>query len=240
MTTPSGKLIGYTWANGNIASLTLNGAPLVSNIVYQPFAGPVGWILANGETPSRSYDLDGRIASDPLETIGYDTNSRASGWTLSNLNALGGSMSYGYDALNRVNSYTGSGGPISYSYDATGNRTQQIVNGTTTAYTIDPASNRDTSIGGASLGYNADGSITSKSVATLGYDATARLGSYDREKFIRAVVKYRLENPHNNAAEIKKYGEGANKESYAAERQQVIDSVLSRYANQPGGNGPQK
>ncbi|MGH7745866.1 MAG: hypothetical protein ACREQ5_13965, partial [Candidatus Dormibacteria bacterium] len=181
MTLPSGTVVGYSWTNSRITALTLGGSPLVSNISYKPFGAPRAWTLANGELGSRSYDLDGRITADPVETIGYDTGSRITSWTLGNRSALSGTQTYGYDALNRLIGYTGIGGPISYGYDANGNRTTQTVSGVTTSYSIDPGSNRLNSLsypgGSTTLGYDANGSLTSKGSASLGYDAQGRLSS---------------------------------------------------------------
>ena len=106
LTYPSTKSVTYTWTNGQITALTSSGSALVSTIVYQPFGGPKSWLLANGETDTRTYDLDGRITSDPIETIGYDTASRITALTLGNHSAIVGSQTYGYDELDRVTAYT--------------------------------------------------------------------------------------------------------------------------------------
>lgn len=178
-TLPSGAVIGYTWSNGQITAQTLNGNPLVSGIAYQPFAGPISWTFANGETAGRTYDLDGRIASDPVETIGYDAASRISGWTLANASVFGGNTTFGYDSLDRITSYTSPGDVISpasvgYSYDANGNRTSQTIGGATTNYVISPTSNRITSSIGGSYGYDANGSRTVNNNWSFTYDARGR------------------------------------------------------------------
>jgi RHS repeat-associated protein len=186
MTLPSGKVVGYTWTNGQVSALTLNSSALVSNIVYEPFAGPVSWTLGNGESTGRSYDQDGRITADPVESITYDAASRVTGWTQGFRSALNGTQGYGYDSLNRLTSYTGTGGPISYTYDAGSNRLTQDVNATTTTYTIDPASNRVTkqSVPGllgpkvTSFGYDANGSTTSFGAANLTYNVQGQLGNF--------------------------------------------------------------
>jgi RHS repeat-associated protein len=153
---------------------TIGSNSLVSNIAYQPFGGPKAWTFPNGETATRSYDLDGRIASDPVETIGYDAASRVSGLTLSNFSYAGGSQTFGYDALDRITSYTGPNGPISYSYDASGNRTSQTINGNTVTYTISPSSNRIVSSSLDSYSYDANGSLISYNNSNLGYDSRGR------------------------------------------------------------------
>jgi len=179
MTLPSGNQIGYIWTRGQISALTNNGSPLVSAIIYQPFLGPVSWTYANAEIDTRQYDLDGRLVADPVHAqIGYDAASRITSWTLGNRNTLSGSRTFGYDLLDRLTSYTGTGGPISYGYDANGNRTQQNVNGSATTYTIDSTSNRISAVGGGSLSYDANGSLSSESGVTYAYDTRGRLVGY--------------------------------------------------------------
>lgn len=178
MTLPSGKVVGYTWTNGQVTALTLNGAALMSSIVYQPFGGPKSWTFANGESISRTYDLDGRLSADPVEsTIGYDDASRITGTTLGGFSVLTGSHTFGYDPLDRLTSFTG-GTSGSYSYDANGNRTQQILGGVTTSYTIDTASNRLSKTGTLSYGYDANGSRTSYNGQAWSYDAAGRLTGF--------------------------------------------------------------
>jgi RHS repeat-associated protein len=182
MTLPSGKVIAYTWTNGQLTALKLNGASLVSAVAYQPFGGPIGWTLSNGETASRSYDLDGRLASDPLETVGYDDASRINGWTLTNLNVFSGNASFGYDNADRVNSYTITGTSLAYTYDANGNRSGQTVNGTQTSNTLDTASNRllRTPSSASAFIFDANGSRTGQtgSAATFSYDSIGRLKAF--------------------------------------------------------------
>jgi RHS repeat-associated protein len=179
---PSNAVVGYTWANGLITAMTLNGNPLVSAITYIPFGGPTQWTLATtpGETDSRDYDMDGRIQNDPVESIGYDDASRVKGWTLAT-SALSGSVTFDYK-LNTdfLNSYGFGSTSLSYDYDASGNRTLQTVNGTKTTYTIDPGSNRIASskkgiLASQAYLYDNDGSRTGIKTVSLTYDASERL-----------------------------------------------------------------
>ncbi len=185
MTLPSGEVIGYTWTNGRISALIAAGSPLVSSITYQPFAGPKSWTLANGEIVTRAYDLDGRISSDPVETIAYDAASRVTGWTQGNHSALSGSQTFGYDNMDRINSYIGAGQQFAYTYDSGGNRLTEVINGGTVTFTIDPASNRITKevIGGLipttyNYTYDANGSTTAVDVPSFGYNFQGQLSSY--------------------------------------------------------------
>jgi RHS repeat-associated protein len=148
MTMPSGKQVSYTWSNGQIVALALkrkpNGAPatLVSNIVYFPFGNPMSWTLGDGEAVSRVIDLDGRITTDDVESIAYDSDSRIVTRTLGGISALSDTQSFGYDASNRLTSYSDSNESVSYQYDLSGNRIQQVTGTHEITYAIDSASNR--------------------------------------------------------------------------------------------------
>jgi RHS repeat-associated protein len=147
MTMPSGKQVTYSWSNGQIVALALkrkpNGAStnLVSNIVYFPFGNPMSWTLGNGEAVNRVIDLDGRITTDDVESISYDSDSRIVTRALGGISALSDTQSFDYDASSRLISYSDSNGPLSYQYDLSGNRTQDVGTHQIT-YTIDSASNR--------------------------------------------------------------------------------------------------
>jgi len=148
MTMPSGKQVSYTWSNGQIVAVALerkpNGAPatLVSNIVYFPFGNPMSWTLGDGEAVSRVIDLDGRITTDDVESIAYDSDSRIVTRTLGGISALSDTQSFGYDASNRLTSYSDSNESVSYQYDLSGNRIQQVTGTHEITYAIDSASNR--------------------------------------------------------------------------------------------------
>jgi len=148
MTLPSGKQVSYTWSNGQMVALALmrkpNGssAPLVSNIVYFPFGKPMSWTLGDGEVVSRVIDLDGRITTDDVESISYDSDSRILSRALGGISALSDTQSFGYDASNRLTSYADSNEAVSYQYDLSGNRVQQVTGTHQITYAIDPNSNR--------------------------------------------------------------------------------------------------
>lgn len=151
---PSGNKINYAWSNGQIVAVTLNGpaskggaaTPMLSNIVYRPFGGPAGWILGNGESVVRAVDLDGRVVADPVETISYDAGSRVNSRILGNASILKDTETFGYDAANRLVSYTDSNNTVGFEYDLSGNRTQQTINGIETDFNIDTGSNRILSV----------------------------------------------------------------------------------------------
>jgi RHS repeat-associated protein len=185
MTLPSGAVVQYTWVNGQIASAVANvkkvTVPLVAGIQYEPFGGPQSWTLGNGESDGRSFDLDGRITSDGVDTsISYDAASRIVAVTLA---GTGGSRSYSYDAVSRLTGLTSTDGakPYGYLYDPAGNRVQQTVGKTVTDYGFAAGSNRllNASTGKklATYTYDADGSRTNEGTMSYAYDAFERMST---------------------------------------------------------------
>ncbi|HZR34508.1 MAG TPA: RHS repeat-associated core domain-containing protein, partial [Nevskia sp.] len=179
MTLPSGDLLSYTWTHGQITAIGANGQSLVSGLAWQPFSGPASWTFGNGETVSRSYDLDGRVSATAVQSsVGYDNASRIAGVTLGNHSVLSGGLTYGYDTLDRLTSVSGNTS-LGYGYDATGNRSSQATPAGSASYTVDSASNRIALITqGTSLttpAYDANGSLTQDQVNGYAYDTAGRL-----------------------------------------------------------------
>ena len=51
-TTPSGTQVDTAyWLDGRPVEIRVNGAVLISNIVYQPFGQPKSWTWGNGTVP---------------------------------------------------------------------------------------------------------------------------------------------------------------------------------------------
>jgi len=103
---------------------------------------------------------------------------------------LTGSKTYGYDALDRLTSFSDGTTSISYAYDATGNRTSQTIGGNANTYAIATNSNRVNSIAGAATTltyvHDANGSVTNDGSKAFVYDATGRLTS------VTGVATYQL------------------------------------------------
>src|SRR4029434_1300122 len=83
ITYPSGRQVDYSFdAMGRVNQITTNSQPVVSNVTYQAFGQPNGWLYGNGQNYVRGYDLDARIGSYTLGTqsfaVGYDAASRVS------------------------------------------------------------------------------------------------------------------------------------------------------------------
>ncbi len=172
-TYPSGKVVSYTWTNGQLTAVAIDGNAVVSNVIYRPFGPPQQWTFGSGRAVNRSFDLDGRMTANPIGTVVYDDASRIT-------QAYG--HSYGYDVLDRVTSMDPSSfNPESYSYDANGNRTSQLIGSTLRTYSISPTSNQIVSSTSNSITrnyvYDANGSITSNGVLSMAYDGAGRLAN---------------------------------------------------------------
>jgi YD repeat-containing protein len=91
---------------------------------------------------------------------------------------LSRTVSYAYDALNRLTgaSYTDGAPTESYSYDAAGNRPSATIGGTTTSSTFDSA-NRLLTRGGDSYTYDADGNTLTAGARTYAWNAANRMVS---------------------------------------------------------------
>lgn len=71
MTTPSGQIVAYGYANNRITSVTVNSAPLLSQVLYAPFGATRGWTWSNGTLTVREYDQDGQLTT--IDSAGLST-----------------------------------------------------------------------------------------------------------------------------------------------------------------------
>jgi RHS repeat-associated protein len=105
----------------------------------------VGWAWRNGDAASRTFDTDGRMTHSEIASYSYDAASRITGisqslWaertvttvvngktqTTTELYPTPISWTAGYDARNRLTSFTRAGAETRYSYDANSNRLTAI------------------------------------------------------------------------------------------------------------------
>ena len=186
MTYPSGRTVAYTFdALGRISQVSStppggSAQMIANNVAYQPFGGVNGYLLGNGQSATRGFDQDGRIASYNLGAttyaLGYDAASR-----ILFINDTGNppnSNTYGYDNLDRLTSAVLPSTPFAYSYDAVGNRLSKTAGSGTDTYTYASASNQIASISGSSsrsFAFDADGSTTNDGVNQYVYDTRGRM-----------------------------------------------------------------
>jgi YD repeat-containing protein len=188
MTYPSGRTIAYTFDAlgriGQVSTTPQGGAAQIvaSNIAYQPFGGVKSYTLGNGQSYTRSYDTDGRIASYSLGAqsfaLNYDEASRIR--MISETGNAANMNTYDYDNLDRLTSAVLPNLPFAYGYDAVGNRSSKTVGSATDTYAYGATSNRLASItaqAGAtrSFAFDADGSTTNDGINQYLYDARGRL-----------------------------------------------------------------
>jgi len=189
MTYPSGRTVAYAFdALGRINQVTTTGPAaaggqtqvLASNVGYQPFGGVNGYLLGNGQSYTRGFDQDGRIAGYNLGAttyaLGYDAASR-----IVFINDTGNpqnSNTYGYDNLDRLTNAVLPNVPYAYSYDAVGNRLSKTVGAATDNYSYSGTSNQLAAISGGTnrtFSFDANGSTINDGVNQYVYDTRGRM-----------------------------------------------------------------
>jgi len=192
ITYPSGTRVNYFYGgHGRVSSVTLNQSAtsaevsLLMEITYTPTGEVQSWKWGSGMLPmyQRTYDLDGRLTSYPIDlqgtirTVGYNAAGMITSYSHSGgANPTQFNQAFTYDTADRLTSFTLGGVTTGYSYDANGNRTQQT--GQTVTYSYNTTSNR---LNSASFptsqvyGYDAAGNRTSDSRNTYTYGDRGRL-----------------------------------------------------------------
>jgi len=177
LTYPSGMSVGYAYSAGRVTSLTVNGTPLLTGIIYEPFGPVSGWTFGNGAAFDRSFDLDGRIQSQTFGTgtrsYTFDAASRLTKFTDPTHN-----LTFTYDVLDRLIKSTGTFGRT-YDYDANGNRVLDKKGTTQTDYVTEATSNRLLSTTSAAVTkarvYDEAGNTLNDGTYAYVYDARGRL-----------------------------------------------------------------
>jgi YD repeat-containing protein len=188
VTYPGGRSVHYGLDPlGRIAQVRTSkegqSQSVVHGVVYHPFGGVKSYVLGNGQAYSRAIDLDGRIVSYSLGKqsfgIGYDAAGRVD--FIADLADPQNSVSYGYDALDRLTSAAVPGTPYSYTYDAVGNRRTRTAGEGSDTYHYGPSANRlvgiTTGSGIRSFAHDANGSTISDGTNHYGYDSRGRMVS---------------------------------------------------------------
>ena len=208
-TYPSGNRLVYTYgANGSVTSISLLPAKadgttgttavvLVRDIRYAPFGAPTGWTWGNStatapNTYSRTYDLDGRVATYALgpegpsrlvRTLIYDAASRITAMKHTGTgtgSALPASFdqTFDYDNLDRLTKFIGGTQTQVYTYDSAGNRTSISISGQPYAVNVAATSNRLTSAAGPlpakTYSFDAAGNVTGDGTRTYTYSDRGR------------------------------------------------------------------
>ena len=185
ITYPGGRQLTYSLDPlGRVQGITTTQygmtQSVVSSVAYHPFGPARSFTFGNGQTYTRGFDHDGRIASYTLATqtfaVGYDVASRIQ--TIAENGVPGNTNTYGYDALDRLTSAVGPSVNQGFTYDAVGNRLTKSFGAATSTYTYSGTSNRLSSITGSgprTYTHDALGSVTADSVNTYSYDSRGRM-----------------------------------------------------------------
>jgi YD repeat-containing protein len=190
ITLPSGRQVSYTRDGaGRISEVRLTDtAPggsgqtrvIAGNISYHPFAGVSAYVDGAGQSHYRSIDQDGRIASYTLGSQTWLLNHDLAGRITAQFDVGNAtqSITYGYDAQDRLTSANPPNTSYGYAWDASGNRISHTLGSSTRAYTIDPANNHLQSVGSVPpriYSHDANGSIISDGTNSFAYDGKGRL-----------------------------------------------------------------
>lgn len=182
---PSGAYAEYTWNQGHVTDISVNGVPVLSGIQYQPFGAPTAWTWGNGQTYNQGHDpQNGWMLSYPLggdtRTLGYDAAGRIVGYTH---NRPGLDQGFGYDASDRLTDFTNRQGSAAWQYDANGNRTLHRSGSTDYPYVLAANSNRLMSVAGPvakAYQYDAAGNVTDDGAYGFVYNDFGRLEKVTR------------------------------------------------------------
>ncbi len=176
ITLPSGRLVTYTRnANGLVSGVSglvnAGSVQFASSVTYAPFGPVTGFTYGNSLTFSATYDQDYNPTNRTVSTIynnTYDTDDNG------NITQTG-STTYGYDALNRLNSEN-PGSATTYTFDATSNRLTKVA-GSTTSTTVPATSNKISAVGGSSITYDSSGNYLTSGTSGYTWNAASQLAT---------------------------------------------------------------
>lgn len=175
-TTPSGAVIGYRYnCAGQVEALSINGHDELYSLRYQPFGSVQSWRWRDGTLHSRSYDLDGRLASYPLGPQSVVLSYDRAGRLIQQNGAL--AKQFDYDRLDRLTGTTSLINQL-FAYDANGNRESLTQDGALSDYDNASTSNRILGISGSDnrvYQYDAAGNTLSDGLRTYEYNTANRL-----------------------------------------------------------------
>jgi RHS repeat-associated protein len=180
--TPGGSTVQYQRdAAGRISAATRDGAPLVSEVRYQPFGPVLQYTLGNGQTVTRTADANGQLTDITSPVLDLHFTRDAAG-RITGLRSGSTSEQYIYDPLGRLITVKNAAGQITenYSYSKTGDRLSKTASGQATGvYSYQAGTHWLTQIGNNARSYDADGNTTGSSEAGdtwgYGYDDRTRI-----------------------------------------------------------------
>jgi len=195
---PSGSVVSFQYdQNGRVTSVKLSQADpngtggklpdvsLLTDITYTSTGTIRTWKWGNSTVPiyQRTYDLDGRLTSYPVDlsgttrTVTYNSANLITSYRhAGSSNPAQYDQTFDYDTADRLVSYTIGGVTTGFIYDINGNRTQQT--GPNVSYIYATASNRLTSASfeiPRSYSYDTAGNRISDGIYVYAYNDRSRL-----------------------------------------------------------------
>ena len=187
-------------------------------MVHEPF-GPIGgWSWGNStqgapNTHTRLFDKDfrlTRVTSDLPASGGQPAFDRQFSWddasrigSITDLANSALSASYGYDALDRLNSASQGTTAWGYTYSGVGDRITSTVNSSTTNYGYSSGTHRLASLSGAqskSYTFDAAGNMTSDGTTTWTYGGNNRPTAAGSTAFLINALGQRVKKTTGSAA----------------------------------------
>lgn len=205
---PSGAYVEYTWHQGRVTGIRVNGVPLLTDIQYQPFGAPKAWTWGNGQPYQQEQDPEtGWTTRYPLgadlRTLSYDPAGRITAYA-HNRPRL--DREFSYDPLDRLTGQTGYQGSTTWAYDANGNRTRESSGGVDYPYTLAADSNRLLGVAGPvakAYQYDAAGNVTADGTYGFSYNDFGRL---EKVAWADKTTRYRY---NGLGQRLQKNGRGA-------------------------------
>ena len=180
LTYPSGRVLQLAYdSTGRVSSLAFTPYQIASNIAYHPFGDIKAITLLNGIVHHRGQDTNAWPQAYTLgeQALGfiYDLAGRIT--SLGNGTGSSLDQSFGYDAADRLTSYTGYPALRAYTYDANANRTSETLGAMITSITHVAGSNRIHKVGTQAMAFDAAGNLTSYAGKAFAHGADGRLRS---------------------------------------------------------------
>lgn len=198
ITYPSGKKIGYSYANNRVTGVTLDSnAAVLSDAKYRPF-GPVSeWKWGSASSTNkhvRSFDLDNRTLKVEsglnVEAYKYQYNNLSLIDKIERIDPAGNvipsrTLSFGYnDPFGRLTALTPDLGsstlPQSFGYDGVGNRRSQSIGAAAVTFGYGATSNWLTSLSGNTKSYDSVGNLTTQGTTRWNYAKDNRITTIEQ------------------------------------------------------------
>ncbi|MFZ6745258.1 hypothetical protein ACO0LC_18700 [Undibacterium sp. JH2W] len=185
LTYPNGRQISYTRDSlGRVSQIDTSKdgitMTVLSQVSYRPFGGVQSYRNSAGQTTSRSFDTEGRIASytlnNKVQAISYDAAGRIT--AINEANNPNRQTTYGYDNVDRLTSYLTPQASQGFSYDPVGNRNTKTNGAANTSYTYASNSNRLNQVTDSqskTIVTDPNGSITNNGNNQFNYDTRGRM-----------------------------------------------------------------